>query len=82
MRAEDVVGELRKQPFEPFRLYLTGGTSYEVRHPDMAIVFPAKMIVAIPGTTQPHLAERYHMIALSHVMRLVPLDAAASPASN
>lgn len=82
MRAEDVVEVLRKHPFEPFRLYLTDGTSYEIRHPDMAIVFPAKMIVALPGPTQPELAEHYHMVALSHVMRLVPIEVAASRGSN
>lgn len=37
VRPEDILEMLRATPFEPFRVYLTDGAVYEVRHPDRAI---------------------------------------------
>ena len=30
--------ELRRQPFVPLRIFLTDGKTYDIRHPEMAIV--------------------------------------------
>ena len=29
------VQELRKQPFQPFRIYMTDGSQFEIRHPEL-----------------------------------------------
>lgn len=82
MQAADVLDELRKRPFEPLRLHLTDGTMVEIRHPELVIVFPSKMIVALPGSQQPQPADRYDVVSLAHVMRLTPLNSPAQPSSN
>jgi len=48
MRPEDILELLRKHPFEPFRIHLSDGVAYDVRHPDMAIVQRSKVIVGWP----------------------------------
>jgi hypothetical protein len=32
MRPEDILERLRARPFQPFRLYLSDGAIYEIRH--------------------------------------------------
>ncbi len=70
MRPEDILEILRSTPFEPFRVYLTDGAVYEIRHPDMAIVQRSKVIVAVPGPAEPDgPAERTVNCALIHITR-------------
>ena len=65
MRREDLLELLRQQPFMPFRLHLSDGTRFEIRHPDMAIVGRSTMAVSLtPDAT----GERQAIIALLHVM--------------
>jgi hypothetical protein len=49
MRPEDILELLRARLFEPFRMHVTDGAAYEIRHPDMAIVQRSKVTVAVPG---------------------------------
>ena len=37
MNAEQILAHLRKQPFEPFRVFMSDWSSYEVRYPELAI---------------------------------------------
>ena len=70
MRPEDILEILRSRPFEPFRVYLTDGAVYEIRHSDMAIVQKSKVTVAVPGPAGPDgPAERTVNCALIHITR-------------
>ena len=82
MAPQDIIVELRKQPFQPLCIHLTDGTTYEIRHPELAMVFQSKMIVAIPGPEQPEPAQQYDVISLGHIMRLTPLASATPPQNN
>jgi len=75
MRPEDILELLRLHPFEPFRLHLSDGASYEIWHPDMAIVQRSKVIVAVPGPEGPDgPAEGVVHCSLSHITRTEPAD--------
>lgn len=79
MRPEDILGILRAQPFEPFRMYLTDGAVYEIRHPDMAIVQRSKVTVAVPGRQGPDgPAEHTVNCALIHITRTEMLNGASA----
>ncbi len=81
MRPEDLLELLRKQPFEPFRIHLSDGVAFDVRHPDMAIVQRSKIIVAVPGPEGPDgPAERTVNCALIHITRTEVLN--GSPTRN
>ncbi len=70
MRPEDILEMLRARPFEPFRIYLSDGATFEIRHPDMAVVQRSKVTVAVPGPECPDgPAERTVNCALVHVTR-------------
>ncbi len=75
MSPQDIIELLRTVPFEPFRIRMSDQSSYEVRHPDMAIVERSKVIVAVPGpkgTDGP--AERTVRCALIHITRTEALE--------
>lgn len=38
MRPDDIRDFLQKKPFQPFKVTLTDGRTYEVRHPELAMV--------------------------------------------
>ncbi len=47
MRAEEIRNHLRREPFLPFRLYLSNGVSYEVRHPEFMYVGRREVVIAV-----------------------------------
>ncbi len=81
MRPDDVLAMLRTKPFQPFRISLSDGQQYEVRHPDNAIVQRSTVLVGIPGPRGPDgPAERVATCALVHITRMEVLNG-ASPAT-
>jgi len=38
MRAENLQKILRHQPFKPFRIYMSDGSSYDIKHPEVALL--------------------------------------------
>ena len=46
MRPQEIRAHLRQRPFEPFRIYMSDGSSYDVRHPEMALVSRTKVVIA------------------------------------
>ena len=50
MRPDDILQLLRAQPFQPFRISLSDGREFEVRHPEMAMVGRSTVHVGIPAT--------------------------------
>ena len=70
MRPENILELLRATPFEPFRIYLSDGATYEIRYPDMAIAQRSKVTVAVPGSRGPDgPADRTVNCALMHITR-------------
>ena len=77
MRPEEVLAFLRRQPFEPFRIHLTDGTTYEVRHPDQCMVTRSAVHVAIPS--ERGYAKGIAAYALVHINRLEPTGVEQTP---
>lgn len=78
----DLLQALRKRPFEPFRLSISDGSSYDVRHPELVMVGLGSLVIGVPAAGQPGLYERYETIALNHIVKMLPLEAPAPMASN
>jgi hypothetical protein len=77
MSNTDFMTLLRKRPFEPFRIQVSDGTTYDVRHPDMVIPTVTSVHIGIPATTQAGY-ERVEIVAMEHVAKLLPLPAPAA----
>jgi hypothetical protein len=79
MRPDDVLQLLRARPFQPFRISLSDGQQYEVRHPEMAIVSRSTVLVGVPGPRgldEP--VEKVVACALVHITRMEVLDGAST----
>jgi hypothetical protein len=79
MSPEDLLELLRTRPFVPFRSFATDGRTYEVRHPDQALVLRARIILPLPALNG--IPERSEHLALIHVVRFEELESpwATSP---
>ena len=79
----DLLQALDKRPFVPFRIHVSDGTAYDVRHPELVMVGLGSLVIGVPATGQPRLYERYETIALTHIVKMLPLPLEASaPAGN
>lgn len=83
IRPEDIRELLRKQPFQPFRMHMSNGQSYDVNHPELAMVTRATIVVAkpIPGSVEP-IGEGIHLVSVLHVNNIELLPKSASTAGN
>jgi len=79
MRPADLQDFVRRQPFQPFRLTLTDGRTYEVRHPELAMVGRSTIAIGIPSEGDPNpIYDRLVTVSILHVMQAEPLDNATS----
>jgi hypothetical protein len=79
MSDNDLAARLVAKPFEPFRLVMDDGVSYDVRHPDMVWVTPTSVLVGYPDASRPRVILHYDTVSLLHVSRLEPLARVAVP---
>ena len=74
MTLQDFKELLQAQPFEPFRIVMSGGESYEVRHPEMAKLLRTKILVFTDPDKQ-GIADQFRMCSLLHVTVVEPIAA-------
>jgi hypothetical protein len=79
MAPEDLRDVVRHQPFEPFRLVMTDGAGYDVRHPDLLWVGRRIAMVGLTGDPGQTFFERAVQLDLLHVIRVEPLEGASRP---
>lgn len=71
MDHRDIQVALRHQPFRAFRLFLSDGKYYDVRHPDQVILTPRALHVGIGGGGR--LYQEVDVVANVHITRIEPL---------
>jgi hypothetical protein len=67
---------LTQRPFKPFRLVMSSGEKYEVRHPEMAWLTRTSILVGLDETREGVPAE-FKICSLLHVATVEPLITAA-----
>lgn len=67
---------LSQQPFRPFRLLMSNGQSYEVRHPEMAMLTRTDILVGT-GEADEGVPADFRICSLLHVVAIEPLNPAA-----
>ncbi len=77
MRPEDLRQFVRQEPFRPFRLTLTDGRTYDIRHPELVALGRSSLFIGFPRAddddTEP-VYDRYVIVSLLHVMQAQPVD--------
>ncbi len=75
MRLEDLQDVLRQRPFRPFRLVVSSGSAFEVRHPELCLPGRRSVFVGVPapGEVEP-VYDRFAILDLAHVTHVEPLE--------
>jgi hypothetical protein len=82
MRSEELRDHLRKRPFQPLRLILTDGRTFEVRHPELAVVGQSTVAVSLARRGDPEpLHDRLVTIPLVDVLRVEPAKSSPAPSA-
>ncbi|HEX4128551.1 MAG TPA: hypothetical protein VHZ24_00825 [Pirellulales bacterium] len=82
MDAEELRDVGRSRPFEPFRIVLTDGQTYDIRHPDLLWVGRKMAYVGLTGDPGQVFFERSVRVDLLHVTRTEPLAGDSPKGSN
>lgn len=79
MRPDDVLAWVRAAPFQPFRIHLNSGQTYDIRHPEMLRVGRSSVNVYSfsDGSADPY--ERMEMVSVLLMERIEPLDTPVEP---
>jgi hypothetical protein len=79
--ADNIRRRVREQPFQPLRLVLMTGETYDLRHPDQIAVFARYLVLALPGPAG-GVPEEGTRVALSAIAEVRDLAAAVSATGN
>jgi hypothetical protein len=80
MTRTDLLRRVKQRPFVPFRLVLSEGTTYDIRHPDFIMVGRDSVTIGLPGEQEQDFYETSVLVDLFHVVRMEPIP--AQPAST
>jgi hypothetical protein len=83
IRSENIRELLKKQPFQPFRMHLSNGHSFEVNHPELALVTRETIIVSkpVPGSEEP-IGEGFKLISVIQINSIEIMAVTAGAKSN
>ena len=77
MRPKDIKAHLRKQPFQPIRVYVSDGSHYDVRHPEMMMVGQTEVVIGL-GPSEEKVFEEFAYCDPVHITRIEPIDGEAT----
>lgn len=74
MTLQDFQTTLRRRPFEPFRLFVSDGGVYDVRHQELCVPGRNSVFIGIKESDTKELAyDEYAIVDLAHITRVEPL---------
>ena len=73
MRPEDLLDWVRAVPFQPFRICLVSGRSYDVRHPEMVKVGRSTMHIYQFASEAYEVYDRADMVGLILIEHIEPI---------
>jgi hypothetical protein len=76
MTAEALRDWMQRRPFEPFRITMSSGDAYEIRHPEMAFLTRAEIIIGLGE--RGGIPSRHRTVSLLHVTAAEPIDSSAA----
>lgn len=79
MNRKEIIGHLQKQPFEPFRIRMNNGKTYDVRHPENArVLVPDSLYIFAPLADEPGVNELLTIASILNICSVEkPIDSAA-----
>lgn len=80
MQRETLREWLKRRPFQPFRVHVDDGRTYEVRYPRMNLLAQTFIKIGIPNPNKPSdlVCDHTEFVRLEQIMRLEPLSTGSS----
>ena len=75
MRPGQIRDHLKIQPVRAIRVHISDGSSYDIRHPEMAYVTATQVMIALE-MSEDDLPDKVVFCDPVHITRLEPLDGA------
>ena len=82
MTREELQETVHRRPFQPFRVVLTTGDAYDIRHPDLIMVGRRSVVIGITNQPESTVYDRSFTVDLLHVVGIQTLPAQASAANG
>ena len=83
MRTEEIRKLLKKEPFRPFRVFLSNGKSYDVTHPELAVVGTHDMFLGLQAEgLEPGVYGHFALVTLIHINNIETLPPAPHVEKN
>ena len=76
MRPEEIREYLHRQPFKPFRVHLSDGRVFEIRHPEFVLVYRTSLEIGVAEDAGSAFPERGEQVSLLHIVSMEDLQAA------
>lgn len=82
MNADELRDLLHREPFAPFRIFMTDGNTYDIRHPEMAMPTRSTVHVGIEEEDGRGIADEVVYLSLGHIVRIEHLEDPKKSASQ
>jgi len=82
MTQQELQDAARSHPFQPFRLVLTTGATFDIRHPDLIMVGRRSATIGITNEPGEAVYDRIFQIDLFHIVGIEKLPVPTPPSSN
>jgi hypothetical protein len=78
MRPEKLRELLRRRPFVAIRVYLSNGTTFDIKHPEMALLTCSTVDIGVAEQEGTTIADRVVYCSLLHVVKVENVDGQAA----
>jgi hypothetical protein len=68
---------LARRPFQPVRLVVSSGQSYEIRHPEMVFLTRTDILVGT-GAADDGIPAEFKIVSLLHVTAIEPIESTSA----
>ena len=69
-----VLSYIKAQPFRPFRLHMTSGQTFDIRHPEMVKLGKSFLLVFSFASGEPELVEQWETASLMLIESISHID--------
>ena len=78
MAPREVLNYLKAEPFRPFRIRMTSGRTYEIRHPEMVRVTKTVLVIFSYVSETDDVYDKWETASLDHIESIAHLQAPAA----
>lgn len=82
MTREELYKAAHRQPFDPFRIILTTGATYDIRHPDLIWIGRRSAQIGITHQPDGTMYDYSIKVDLFHIVAIEELPVSSPPSSN